>query len=128
MNHRFLSMVVALGMLTGCMARFYDHREFVLDVGEISTFVVDGISRKRVLRVMGAATGGKVDVYVFLEENQAEVERLLTLGKGARLMITGVEKTNELGLVAPIPADKTAIVLVRNMSSQPAEVDLKMSD
>ncbi len=80
------------------------------------------------LRVVGSATGGKLDVYVYLEENQEEVERLLAFGKGARLMITGVEDATEVNLIAPIPAEKTAIVMVRNQTSVPAEVDLKMAD
>lgn len=77
---------------------------------------------------MGTATGGTVDVYVYLEENQDEVERLLTLGKGGTLMITGVEDTEDVNLIAPVPSGKTAIVMIRNMSRDIADVDLKMAD
>ncbi len=128
MKTRLACLLLVVCWVAGCTPRFNDHRQFQLEVGEISTFIIDGVARKRELRVTGNSTGGTIDVYVYLEENQDEAERLITLGKSGTLTIAGVENAAEVNLIASVPAEKNVIVMVRNSSREVADIDLKMTD
>lgn len=130
MNCRYVLVALVSVMMVGCGSRFYErHNVTVGDtLSEAMTVDVSAAGRKRTLRVTGEATAGLVDVYIFLKENQAEIEQRMMVGKGGRLMLKGVEDTKDIALIATVPPDKAAVVMVRASSREGATVELTVAD
>lgn len=128
MKTRTLALLLLALVVVGCRARLDDTRTFTLPVGEIDTFYIDAIDAPRTLRVNAQSTDGTIDVYLYLESNQEEVERMITLGKDSELVLASSGASNDVALQATIPPKETAVVMVRSASQQPAEVKLTMAD
>lgn len=119
--------MLSLLVLVGCQTRFSDVRMITFEApGEISTLIVDAAPRERQLSVEASANY-PIGVYVYLEENQDEAERFITLGKESELLIGKAKGATEVDLTATIPTDKTAIVMVVSTKAD-TNVDLSITD
>lgn len=123
---KWICVAVAL-CLAGCQTRFQDDRtiEFVAN-GDIRTLIVDAQPDERTLSV-AAKSNKSIDVYIYLEENQEEAERMITLQKPSPLVLAQAENATAIDLTAKLPANKSACVMF-HADGPETTVDLSMHD
>ncbi|WP_442481523.1 hypothetical protein [Aeoliella sp. SH292] len=120
-------LIAATLCLAGCQTRFLDQQTIdFAEAGEISTFVVPPTTGERTLQV-SAKSNNAIDVYVYLEENQEEAERMITLEKPSDLVLAMAENTTAADLTAKIVPNKSACVMIK-ADSGGTKVELKMND
>lgn len=123
-----ISFVLLLCTMTGCGPSLHQHHTVTLEVGEISVFVLDAVGVEQTIRVTAKSPSAPVSVYVYLNENDAEVERKITLGKPSDLILSSAEKSEEIAIEAKIPANQEAAVRIMSASRETANVDLTITN
>jgi hypothetical protein len=112
-------LVAALLCLAGCQDRFVDERTITFEKNaDLRTLIVPASTAERTLHV---------SVHVFLEENQEEAERMITLQKRSDLVLAEAEDTTKVNLKAKLPPNKTACVMI-HAGNDATKVELMMND
>lgn len=118
---------MAVICLAGCQTRFQDERTIDFEVkGDIRTLIVDPQAGERTLTVSAKANKA-IDVYIYLEENQEEAERMITLKKPSDVVLATAENTTDVNLTAKLPSNKSACVMF-HAPDEGITVDVKMHD
>ena len=130
MRYSALAIVIATfaSTISGCGPSLHQHHTVTLEVGEISVFVLDAAGVEQTVRVTAKSPGAPVSVYVYLNENDAEVERKITLGKPSDLILSSAEESEEIAIDAKIPANKETAVRIVSRSREAANVDLTITN
>lgn len=110
----------------GCNPSLDAEEAFQLEVGEIATFIVDAAPRSSNLKVNAESNGSPISVFVYPQEFEEEVDRMITLGKPSDLVLARETEAESIGLVVPIEANQKTAVRVHNAGREVARVKLTM--
>ena len=120
---QFMLLFMAIAC-SGCTAQLNDQRTLTLEVGEIRTIVLAPVEREQIIKIAARSPDCPISVYVYLSENDEEVDRKITLGKPSDLILSSQTESEEIALEANIPANKEAMVRVASASPDKATVHL----
>ena len=123
-----LAFVALALMLAGCRTVLNYETSYKLDPGDERDSKVDAIGKDQKIKVEVSATGGSVDVYVYLEKDKDAVQPAIRFKKASDAILAKAHDTQSATLEATIPAGNAAVVLVRNSSKTAAEVKVKLTN
>lgn len=122
-------MVLASALAAiGCNGGLNAEEEFQLEVGEISTFIVDPAPRTSNLKVQAESTGAPISVFVYPQEFDEEVDRMITLGKPSDYVLARETDAQSIDLVVPVEANQETAVRIHNAGRDVARVKLTMKN
>ncbi len=119
--------LVLLGIV-GCGKAKLDMESLFEVPVEGKSFKVDPIKSEQNIQVTGTATQAPVNVYVYLDKNEAAVEKEIMTLKTTANVLAKQEKTEAISLTATIPANETAVVRVTRGGGKAARVQLKITN
>ena len=91
-------------------------------------FTLGATRREQKIKVSAAATGGKIDVYIFLEKNKEAATKDILAKKTSANVLAKEEKADSVNLTATIPAGEEAVVRVTASSLKQTKVSLKITN
>ncbi len=121
-------VVLAVVMLVGCKARLNDERKLNLGSGEIESVILNSVGYEQAVTVTASSTEAPIGAHVYLIENEAEVERSITLGAASDKIIAQQPAATEIKFVATIPANKEAVVRFENKGAKPTEISISIKN
>jgi hypothetical protein len=115
-----------LALLAGCTKL---DTESMFDVPlEGKIFTVDSIKSQQTVKAEGTATGGPVNVYLYLDKNKAAAQKdILAKKLVSPFIMSKVEGAETFSVEATIPANETAVVEVTR-AGKPAKVKLHITN
>ena len=115
-----------MALVAGCTKLDTESMFDVPPEGKI--FTVDPIKSQQTVKAEGTATGGPVNVYLYLERNKAAAQKdILAQKLVSPFIMARVETTGDFNLEATIPANETAVVEVTR-AGKPAKVKLHITN
>jgi hypothetical protein len=120
------AFIVMLGAL-GCRTKLDE--SWTVDTGEGFTRSLDvlAIGKEQEVKVTGTATGGHIDVFVYLKKNKKEADKEIISKKFTSNILAKQLKTDKVDLVATVPANEEAVVTV-NRAGAAAKVQLRITN
>jgi hypothetical protein len=112
-----------LVIAAGCQSRLNVERPIKLDQGKDHFVNLDAPKYDQTV-ALTLTSDVPVDVYVFLERDQDEVDRLVTLGKSSEKLLASRTKVQSDSLEAKIPAKERAVVMLRPSKSGTANLKI----
>jgi hypothetical protein len=109
--------------LAGCQSRLNDQRTINIDSGKDSFITLDAPRYDQTVSVTVSADV-PVDVYLFLEKDQAEVDRDVTLGKQSSKVLAAKEKVQNDSLEGKVPAKQKPVLMIRSTKSGTATLKI----
>lgn len=91
-------------------------------------FTVQPVRKTQTIKVDATASGGKIDVYVFLESARDVAEKAILAKRIDATVLAHSEKADSVSLKAEIPAGQTAMVQVRASTLVKSQVKLKITN
>jgi hypothetical protein len=122
-----LLCLLALASAIGCTPKLDYHDSFVVDLSKNPSRIFDAVRADQKVKIDVQAAGGPVDVYVFLEKNQAAVEAEM-LGKKGSSWIAEKKKVDSATFDVTIPAKESWMVEVIASTPKKANVTLKVTN
>lgn len=126
---RCLPSMVMMVVLVGCGGPKLNFEKLWEVDNNGSVIELDPIKSEQKIKVSATATGGKIDVYVFLAKNRDQAEKEI-LGKkltgGA--VLASAENTDSANLIATIPANQSGAVMVKATTLKKASTTLKITN
>jgi len=126
---RWIAGVAFLLMATvaGCKTKLDMNSLFDVP-GEGRAFKVDAIKSDQTIKVSGTATGAPVNVFIYLNKNEAAADKEIMAMKYTPIILNHQDKTESFDLEAFIPANETAVVRINRATSKSAKVNLKINN
>lgn len=130
MNRNLIGLATCLSLwvIVGCGPRLSNQQVLSLDANDIRTIIVDPAGSEQTVTVSAKAAGSPVNVFVYLSEDDEEVDRAITLGQSSDKIIASQTESTDILLEAKIPADKEASVRLQTASPETATVTLVISN
>jgi len=122
--HRYA--LFPLFLIVGCGGGLNEQKTVEMNAGDIKTFVIDPAKTQKTLKVDVQATGGPVDVHVYLDEDERDAEKAIMFQSTSPKVLAGKYKVENVQLEAPIPAHKA--FTVRIAAVKKASVKVKMTN
>jgi len=117
--------VIATGF--GCTPKL-DHRTtFAVDQSGGKQTILDPIRSAQKIKVDIQATGGPIDVFVYLEKNK-EAAQKESFAKGGPNLLVDKRKIDAAQFEVAIPAAETTIIDVQASTPKKADVTLKVTN
>jgi hypothetical protein len=127
---RIATKVFALLLLAGAAGcRTKLDETWTIDTGEGFTrsLTINAIKSEQQVKVTGTATGGPVDVFIYLAKNKKEADKEIITKKFTSNILDKRIKTDKIDLEATIPANEEAVVQV-NKAGAAAKVQLRITN
>ena len=128
MKTRLLSAGLLITILQGCAARLQDQRTLTLEKGEIQTILIPAVDREQTLKVITSSPDAPIDVHIYLQEHEQDIERSITLGKQPENVLAQCTAAEQIDLEAIIPVNKEAVVRFYTTGRQRANVEVTISN
>jgi outer membrane lipopolysaccharide assembly protein LptE/RlpB len=128
MKSKLLLLVCMTTLLCGCGPRLSDQRDLTLEIGQIRAIPIDPISREQKIKVSASSPDAPIDVHVYLQENEAAIVRMITLGKPPENLLASQSEAEQVLLEATVPANKEAIVRLQPSGRKAAQVHLEITN
>jgi len=125
---RFLPVALILVAIVGCEARLENVGTVNVIPGEIKSKVIEAINKEQKIKVVGTATTGQFNVFVYLQKDQTECENAINSGRKTTKMIVQKNQSTQAELTALIPANQVAIVSLTSADGKPGVVSLKITN
>ncbi len=126
MRSNVTRMALLLALLAGCTKLDTESMFDVPPEGKI--FTVDAIKSQQNVKATGTATGGPVNVYLYLDKNKAAAQRDIAAKKlVSPVIMSKVEGTDTFSVEATIPANETAVVEITR-AGKAAKVKLHITN
>jgi hypothetical protein len=120
--------LVLLSSVSGCgKPKLEVDSNFDLSQDFSKTFTLDPIKSEQQIQVIGTATGGVVDAYIYLQKNKTKAENEIATRKPTSAILEKQLNADAISLVATIPANEGAVVHV-NRAGKGASVHLKITN
>ena len=114
--------------ICGCGPKLAGQRDLALEVGDIRAIPIDPITREQVIKITASSPDTPINVHVYLQENEEEIERKITFGKPPENLLASETDANEVSLEATVPANKEAVVRLQSAGRETAKVHLEISN
>ena len=128
MKTRLLSAGLLISILLGCEARLQDQRTITLEIGEIQTILISAVDHEQTLKVIASSPDAIINVHIYLQENEQDIERSITLGKQPENVLAQSITVEQIDLEAIVPANKEAVVRFYSAERQRANVEVTISN
>jgi hypothetical protein len=116
---------LALLLAAGC-ARLNVEQSLTVGAHAQKSLIIDASSREQNVQVhVTAAT--PVGVYCFLEKDQSDAERAVTLHVASPKILASAEKSTAADLEFTVPANNPTVVLVSNADDQSVTAQVKIT-
>ena len=115
-------------ILQGCEARLQDQRSLTLEGGEIQTILIDAVDHEQTLKVVASSPDASIDVHIYLQEHEEDIERSITLGKQAENILAQSTASKQIDLQAIVPANKEAAVRFYTVARERVNVEVTISN
>jgi len=115
-------------VLAGCRSRVVRDERMNLEPGQPKKVTIDPNSKGLTVTVSATATTGQIDVYLFLEKDQADVEKEIGRKKVSPKVLDHKLNATQADLKADIPPNERSVVYVVAAEGQKAEVKLKVTN
>ncbi len=130
-----LVLLVLLGVLawivflrTPPLPKLNDESVMQVAPGVTRSRTIDAIANSQKINVSATAITGQFNIYVFLEKDQAEVDKGITFGKMSPKVLAHQLKATQADLSATILPNERAAVMVDSGDGKKAEVKLKITN
>jgi hypothetical protein len=114
--------------LVGCGSRLNDERTLSLGPTEEKTLTIDAASKDQTITIQVNSTGSPVNVYCYLEKDEAEAEKAIQARQASDKILAKQEKTEGASLKATIPAKNKAVVMLTSATAKSATVKVKITN
>ena len=128
MKTRLLLAGLLITILLGCEARLQDQRTLTLEIGEIQAIPISTVDHEQTLKVIASSPDAPIDVHIYLQEHEQDIERSITLGKQPENVLAQTSAAEQIDLEAIIPANKEAVVRFYTTGRQRANVEVTISN
>ena len=128
MKTRLLLAGLLISILLGCEARLQDQRTITLKIGEIQTILISAVDHEQTLKVIANSPDAPIDVHIYLQEHEQDIERSITLGKQPENVLAQSTAVEQTDLEAIVPANKEAVVRFYTTERQRANVEVTVSN
>ena len=128
MKTRLLSAGLLISILLGCEARLQDQRTIILETGEIQTILISAVDHEQTIKVIASSPDAPINVHIYLQENEQDIERSITLGKQPENVLAQSITVEQVELEAIVPANKEAVVRFYTTERQRANVEVTISN
>jgi hypothetical protein len=108
----------------GCQKKLNDERTVVVEPGEEKLIIADPASRDQAVNVSWNSSGTPVSVYLYLEKDQKEAAKAITLGNASRSLLGKKEQSESGELEVQVPAGEKITVMLT--SRKQAKVGVKI--
>jgi len=125
---RFIPIVLVVLAVAGCRTRLQDVSTITVELADKKSRIIEAIKSDQTIKVSGTATTGQFDVQVFLEKDQADVEKDMDAGKKSPKLLAQKTKTTQADVTALIPANQVAVVMITSGDGKKAVVNLKITN
>jgi hypothetical protein len=109
---RWAGCALALLLAAGCGPRLHDERTIVVDAGVEKTLTLDPPTRDEKVHVQVNAAGTPVNVYCYLQKDQAAAEKAIHLHADSDKFLAKSVKSDTADLEFTIPAKETALIML----------------
>jgi hypothetical protein len=114
-------------LIGGCAPKLnLEKKSFDLDING-TTFELQAVKSEQKINVVASATGGPIDVYVFLAKNKSAAERDI-MAKRLGGLIASEEGKESVTLQATIPANEEALVMVKASTLKKTTASVKINN
>jgi hypothetical protein len=113
--------------VAGCSPKLNMEKSFEASTAG-DTFTLSPIRREQKVKVTATATGGKIDVYVYLDKNKAAAEKDILSKKLGSNLLASQENADTVNLNATVPGGEEAVVRVNAASLKKTNVALKITN
>jgi hypothetical protein len=121
-----LAVLVMVFTVSGCRGL---NKEFNFDLeGDPQKITVDPIDRDQTIKVNVKATGGPVDVFVYLARDSSTANQINPMPKDQSKILQKALKTESATLEVPIPASNAAVIQVNASTGKAAKVTVKLTN
>jgi hypothetical protein len=122
-------MLVLMGCVSGCgKPKLEVDSKFDLSTDFSHTSTLEPIKSEQQIQVNGTATGGSVDVFIYLEKNKTKAQTEIATRKFTPVILEKQLNADAISLVAIIPANEGAVVQVNRIGNKGASVQLKITN
>ena len=128
MPRRNLILAILLAVVCGCTPRLNDEKTLTDVDFNGKDLIVPSIRKERKVNIVAAASGSKVDVYVFLEANKDAAEKEILNKKFGANVLAHQLSVESATLNPTIPAGQNAIVRVAASGLKKATVKVSLTD
>ena len=128
MPRRNLILAILLVVVCGCTPRLNDEKTLTDVDFNGKDLIVPSIRKERKVNIVAAASGSKVDVYVFLEANKDAAEKEILNKKFGANVLAHQLSVESATLSPTIPAGQNAIVRVAASGLKKATVKVSLTD
>ncbi len=128
MKSTILLLVCLATLLCGCGPKLADQRDLTIEVNEIVSIPIDPIDREQTIKVTASSPDAPINVHVYLKENEAAIERKITLGKPPENLLANQNDAEQISLEAIVPAGKEVIVRLQTSGPKSAQVHLEITN
>ena len=122
-----VALASALTSSLGCGPKLDEKWTFELESFKNEQKILDPIRSPQKIKVDVHATGGPIDIYVFLEKNKVAAEKEAD-AKGGPNLIVDKRKIDSATFETMIPAMEAAVIEVKASSLKKAKVTLKVTN
>ena len=129
MARRNLVLGIFLAVVCGCSPPKLNVEKTITDVDFDGTEItIPAIKNEQKVNVSVAASGGKIDVFVFLEANKKDAEKEIMQKKIGAKVLAHQQVVESATLTATIPAGQNAIVKIAASSVKKANVTYRLTN
>jgi hypothetical protein len=128
MTTRLLLAGLLITILLGCEARLQDQRTITLEIGEIQTILISAVDHEQTIKVIASSPDVPINVHIYLQENEQDIERSITLGKQPKNVLAQSIAVEQVELEAIVPANKEAVVRFYTTERQRTNVEVTISN
>jgi hypothetical protein len=128
MKTRLLLAGLLITILLGCEARLQDQRTITLEIGEIQTILISAVDHEQTIKVIASSPDVPINVHIYLQENEQDIERSITLGKQPKNVLAQSIAVEHIDLEAIVPANKEAVVRFYTTERQRTNVEVTISN
>lgn len=128
MKSKLLLLACVSLLLSSCGPTLSHQQDYSLAVGEFLEIPFDPITREQTIKIVAKSPGKLIKVHVYLSEDKAEVNRMITLGKPVENLLASQEEAEEVALEATVPANKEVVVRLQPAGPTSAQVHLEVTN
>jgi hypothetical protein len=119
--------LVALASVMGCAPRLNVDKTLEVDTSSNPQTILEAIRTAQKIKVDVHATGGPIDIFVFLEKNKVAADKEINT-KGGPSLIVDKRKIDSATFETTIPAMESAVIELRASTLKKATVNLKVTN
>lgn len=123
-----LLAILAWILLNPRRATLNDETVMPVALGETRSRTIEAISKSQKVNISATSVSGQFDIYVFLEKDQAEVEKEINRGKATAKLLASKLKTTQAELQVTVPANERAVVQLTSADGKKTDVNLKITN